>query len=82
VVLTGRIAAGRRLEAVATEEAFSLAFELLTTRLVRRRYLLRVVGQSMVRARIDEDGDLLVVEVDEASPDEAVMVAFCGTGRT
>ncbi len=75
MALTGRIAAGRGLEAVATEEAYSLAFALLTTRSVRRRYLLRVVGQSMVRARIDEDGDLLVVEEDEAPPDGAVIVA-------
>jgi hypothetical protein len=28
----------------ATDEAYSLAFELLTTRSGRRRYLLRVVG--------------------------------------
>lgn len=80
VALTNRIAAGRGLEALATEEANSLAFELLATRSVRRRYLLRVVGQSVVRASI-EDSDLLVVEEDEAPPDEAVMVAFCGTGR-
>ena len=59
VALTSRIAAGRGLEALATEEANSLAFELLATRSVRRRYLLRVVGQSMVRASI-EDSDLLV----------------------
>ena len=80
MALTGKIAAGRGLEAATTDEAYSLAFELLTARSVRRRYLLRVVGQSMVRARI-EDSDLLVVEGDEAPPDEAVVVAFCGTGR-
>ncbi len=80
MALTGRIAAGRGLEAVATEEAYSLAFALLTTRSVRRSYLLRMVGQSMVRASL-EDSDLLVAEEDEATPDEAVVVAFCGTGR-
>ena len=56
--LMGRIAAGRGPEAVATDEAYSLASELLATRSGRRRYLLRVVGQSMVGARI-ENGDLL-----------------------
>ena len=62
-------AAGRGLEAVAVDEAYSLLAvlaELLAARSGRRRYLLlRVVGQSMVGARI-EDGDLLVVEEDEA----------------
>lgn len=78
--LMGRIAAGRGLEAVATDEAYSLAAELIATRSGRRRYLLRVVGQSMVRARI-EDGDLLVVEEDEAPPDGAVIVALLRDGE-
>jgi repressor LexA len=74
--LLGRIAAGRGLEAVAAgEEAYSLAAELLSARSGRRRYLLRVVGQSMTGARID-DGDLLVVEEDEDPPDGAVVVAL------
>src|SRR5215217_2637489 len=79
MALLGRIGAGRGLEAVATDEAYSLASELLTTRSGRRRYLLRVVGQSMVGARI-EDGDLLVVEEDEIPPDGAVVVALLGDG--
>lgn len=73
--LLGRIAAGRGLEAVATEEAYPLVAELLAGRSGRRRYLLRVVGQSMVGARI-EDGDLLVVEEDESPPDGTVVVAL------
>ena len=78
--LLGRIAAGRGLEAVAFgDEAYSLAAELLAARSGRRRYLLRVVGQSMVGAGI-EDGDLLVVEEDEAPPDGAVVVALLGEG--
>ena len=77
--LMGRIAAGRGLEAVATDDAYSLASELLATRSGRRRYLLRVVGQSMVGARI-EDGDLLVVEEDEAPPEGAVIVALLKDG--
>ncbi|HEX6708919.1 MAG TPA: transcriptional repressor LexA [Rubrobacter sp.] len=80
IALLGRIAAGRGLEAVAFgDDAYSLAAELLSARSGRQRYLLRVVGQSMVGARI-EDGDLLVVEEDEAPPDGAVVVALLGGG--
>jgi repressor LexA len=79
--LMGRIAAGRGLEAVATgEEAYSLAAELLLSPTERRRYLLRVVGQSMIGARI-EDGDLLVVEEDEDPPDGTVVVALLNGGE-
>src|SRR5918911_3724738 len=81
MALLGRIAAGRGLEAVASgDEAYSLAAELLSVRSGRRRYLLRVVGQSMVGARI-EDEDLLVVEEDEAPPDGAVIVALLRDGE-
>jgi repressor LexA len=79
--LLGRIAAGRGLEAVVTgEEAYSLAAELLLPSSGRRRYLLRVVGQSMMGARI-EDGDLLVVEEDEDPPDGTVIVALLNEGE-
>ena len=80
IALMGTIAAGRGLEAVAVDEAYSLASELLVARSGRQRYLLRVVGQSMVGARI-EDGDLLVVEEDEAPPDGAVIVALLRGGE-
>lgn len=81
MALLGRTAAGRGLEAVAFgDEAYSLAAELLASRSGGRRYLLRVVGQSMVGARI-EDGDLLVVEEDEAPPDGAVVVALLRGGE-
>jgi repressor LexA len=81
IALMGRIAAGRGLEAVAVDEAYSLLAELLAARSGRRRYLLlRAVGQSMVGARI-EDGDLLVVEEDEAPLDGAVIVALLGDGE-
>jgi repressor LexA len=81
VALMGRIAAGRGLEAVAVDGAYPLLAELLAVRSGRRRYLLlRVVGQSMVGARI-EDGDLLVVEEDEAPLDGAVIVALLGNGE-
>jgi repressor LexA len=79
--LLGRIAAGRGLEAVGLgDEAYSLAAELLLSRSGRRRYLLRVVGQSMMGARI-EDGDLLVVEEDEDPPDGTVVVALLRNGE-
>ena len=79
--LLGRIAAGRGLEAVTVgEEAYSLAAELVLPSSGRRRYLLRVVGQSMIGARI-EDGDLLVVEEDEDPPDGTVVVALLNGGE-
>ena len=78
--LLGRIAAGRGLEAVvAGDEAYSLAAELLGSRSGRNRYLLRVVGQSMIEAHIG-DGDLLVVEEDEDSPDGTVVAALIRGG--
>jgi repressor LexA len=80
VALLGKIAAGRGLEAVATDEAYSLAAELLVSRSGRRRYLLRVVGQSMVGARI-EDGDLLVVEEDESPQDGSIVVVLLREGE-
>ena len=78
--LMGRVAAGRGLEAIAEEEAYSLAGRLLSARGGRRRYLLRVVGDSMVDARIT-DGDLLVVEEDEDPPNGEVVVALIGGGE-
>jgi repressor LexA len=79
--LLGRIAAGRGLEAVTVEdEAYSLAAELVGSRMGRRRYLLRVVGQSMIGAHI-ADGDLLIVEEDENPPDGTVVAALVGDGE-
>ena len=79
--LLGRIAAGRGLEAVqAGDEAYSLAAELLGSRSGRPRYLLRVVGQSMIGAHI-ADGDLLVVEEDEDPPDGTVVAALIRGGE-
>lgn len=79
--LLGRIAAGRGLEAVAIKnDAYSLAAELLSTRFGKRRYLLRVVGQSMTGSRI-EDGDLLMVEEDESPPDGEIVVALLNGGE-
>ena len=81
MTLLGRIAAGRGLEAVTVgDEAYSLAAELVGSRSGRRRYLLRVVGQSMIGAHI-ADGDLLIVEEDEDPPDGTVVAALIGDGE-
>lgn len=71
----GRIAAGRGLEAVSDQEAYSIAGELLTSRSGKQRYLLRVVGDSMVDVSI-HDGDLVVVEDDLDPPDGSIVVAL------
>jgi len=73
--LLGRIAAGRGLEAVANEEPYSLAAELLSPRSGRRRFLLEAKGDSMTGAGIAE-GDLLVVEENPSPPDGSVVAAL------
>lgn len=79
--LLGRIAAGRGLEAITDEsETLSLPAELLLSPSGRERYALRVVGQSMTGAGI-EDGDLLVVEEDEDPSDGTVVVALLYNGE-
>ena len=56
VPLLGRIAAGRGLEAIAmNDEAYFLTRDLLFSRSGRRRYILRVKGDSMTGARIEGD---------------------------
>lgn len=77
--LMGRIAAGRGLEAVASEQAYALAGEMLLPGSGKSRYLLRVVGDSMIEAHIAE-GDLLVVEDSEDPPDGTVVVALLADG--
>ena len=78
--LLGRIAAGRGLEAVAEGEAYSLGGELLDARSGRQRYLLRVVGDSMIGAHIGH-GDLLVVEEDDSPADGEIVVALLRGGE-
>lgn len=74
----GWVAAGRGLEAIADEDSYSLN-QMLGTLNGKRCYLLRVVGQSMTGAGI-EDGDMLVVEENEDPPDGTVIVALIGNG--
>jgi repressor LexA len=73
--LLGRIAAGRGLEAVANEEPYSLAAELLSPRSGRGRFLLEARGDSMTGAGIEE-GDLLVVEENPSPPNGSVVAAL------
>jgi repressor LexA len=73
--LLGRIAAGRGLEAVANEEPYSLAAELLSPRSGRGRFLLEAKGDSMTGAGIEE-GDLLVVEENPSPPNGSVVAAL------
>jgi repressor LexA len=73
--LLGRIAAGRGQEAIANEEPYSLAGELLSPRSGRRRFLLEARGDSMTGAGIEE-GDLLVVEENPAPPNGSVVAAL------
>lgn len=74
----GRVAAGRGLEAIPDEGAYSL-IQLLEATNGDRRYLLRSVGQSMIGAGI-EDGDLLIVEKNEDPPDGSIVVALLHDG--
>ena len=80
MALLGRIAAGRGLEAVATDEGRIRWRPSCFRRAPGGAYLLRVVGQSMVGARI-EDGDLLVVEEDESPPDGSIVVVLLREGE-
>jgi repressor LexA len=80
IPMMGRTAAGRGLEAVPAEEAYSLSAQLLLSRDGSPRYLLRVVGDSMVEAKIS-DGDLVVVEPDSAPEDGAIVVALLSNGE-
>lgn len=78
--LMGRIAAGRGLEAIsAGDEAYSLFASLLLSDRGGSRYVLRVVGDSLIGAHI-ADGDVLVVEENEDPSDGAVVVALIGSG--
>ncbi len=73
--LLGKIAAGNGIEAIASEESYSLFRELLAPGNSKARFSLVAQGDSMFAAHI-ADGDLLVVEQDEDPPDGAVVAAL------
>jgi repressor LexA len=67
MLLMGRIAAGRGLEAIpSSDEVYSLYSTLLLSNRGGNRYVLRVKGNSMYGAHI-ADGDVLIVEENEAT---------------
>ena len=77
--LLGRIAAGRGLEAIANEEPYSLAAELLSPRSGRRRFLLEAKGDSMTGAGIEEnpsppDGSVVAALVSGEEEEATVKV--------
>ena len=80
--LMGRIAAGRGLEAVTVEdEAYSLAAELVGSRLGRRRYLLALIGdgEEVTVKRLyrekNEAGDLLRLKPENGDHQDLVIPA-------
>ncbi|NWG12805.1 MAG: transcriptional repressor LexA [Acidobacteria bacterium] len=78
--LLGYVAAGRPIEAVATEETVSLPEDFLPHR--GSYFVLRVKGDSMVGDHI-EDGDYVVVESrSEAFPGEMVVALIDGENVT
>lgn len=72
VPLHGKIAAGRPIEAVVSEETIAIPDALLGR---RPAYALRVVGDSMIEDHI-EDGDIIVVESREAAENGEMVVAL------
>lgn len=77
---SGRIAAGRPIEAVAGDEQLTVPRHLLGTKR-GEHYVLQVVGESMIGEGI-HDGDLVVVHrCDTAEPGEMV-VALVGEEAT
>jgi len=68
--LQGTIAAGRPIEAIPGQERLDLA-ELLGP----DRYALRVKGESMVEAGI-QDGDTVIVEYRDSADDGTIVVAL------
>ena len=76
----GYVAAGRPIEAIATEESVAIPEEFLPRR--GSYYVLRVKGESMIGDHI-EDGDFVVVESrKEAAPGEMVVALIDGENTT
>jgi repressor LexA len=73
VLVLGRIAAGRPIEAVEDPEPYTVA-ELLPIEPGQECYLLRVVGQSMIDDHIT-DGDLVMVDRGRQPREGEIVVA-------
>jgi len=73
VPLLGRIAAGRPIEALVSEDVLSVPEEFLHGR--REHFVLQVQGESMIEEHI-QDGDYVVVEAREQAGDGDMVVAL------
>jgi len=73
VPLSGSIAAGRPLEAVATTESITVPAELVRDR--SRAFALRVHGDSMIDEQI-RDGDWVILERRDTAGDGETVVAL------
>jgi len=72
LAIRGRIAAGSAIEAIETPETFSLD-DLQPAG--GQNYLLRVVGDSMIKAHIC-DGDLVLIQPSDSAEDGDIVVAL------
>lgn len=68
----GRIAAGRPIEAVASDDTLAVPAHLLSAR-SGEHYVLRVVGDSMVDEGIHDGDYAVVLQRDEAEPGQMVV---------
>jgi repressor LexA len=80
VPFLGRIAAGRPIEAVASDENLTVPQHLLGAR-PGEHYVLRVVGDSMIEEGI-HDGDLVVVLRRDRADSGEMVVALVGNDAT
>jgi repressor LexA len=76
----GRIAAGRPIEAVTSNERIAVPEHLLGGKL-GTHYVLRVVGDSMIEEGI-HDGDFVVVQSREKAEAGEMVVALVGSEAT
>jgi len=72
IPLLGRVAAGVPIEAIATSDTISIPADWLGR---GERYALRVRGESMIDAHI-EDGDIVVVERKDAAKEGDTVIAL------
>jgi len=72
VPLAGKIAAGRPIEAIRSDEMIAIPPNLLGK---RETYALRVVGNSMIEEHI-RDGDIIIVEARETAENGQTVVAL------
>ena len=77
IPLFGKIAAGRPIEAIQSDETFTIPPDLLGR---RTTYALRVVGDSMIEDHIC-DGDTIIVESRDTAENGQTVVALVRDGE-